>query len=176
MATVYRALMHTENEVAVVARSLVRAPLVDEAGRRLRLTIERVTPTRSVEQNRLMWALLTCISKCCKWPVNGEMVSMEPEDWKTLLTAGLTKNQRVAAGVEGGFVLLGSSTSAMDKQGMSLFLDFLYYFGSTHSVDFGRDALPPPDDNTAANDPSVVSTQLPQQPAALTHVSQGETA
>lgn len=142
MAVLYRRLVDSLAEIEQLARSIGKAPVRDESGRRLRVTVERLTPNRTVEQNALMWVLLGCIAKQVPWPVNGQLVHLEPEDWKEILTAGLRKTQRVAQGVEGGFVLLGTSTSALDKHAMSELIEFLYFFGSTHNVDFGSDAKP----------------------------------
>lgn len=94
-------------------------------------------PTRSLEQNDLMWRLLGILSKQKPWPVNGVMQKISKEDWKDILTAGLKKS-RVAQGVDGGFVVLGMHTSKMSIKAMSDLVEFIYAFGADHGVEFGQ--------------------------------------
>ena len=55
--------------------------------------------TRNLEQNALMWPLLECFSQQVRWPVNGNMQYLEPEEWKDLLSAAFkNETQRVAMG------------------------------------------------------------------------------
>lgn len=91
---------------------------------------------RSLEQNRLMWALLTDVAEQVQWHVDGRLAYLTPEDWKDILSAGLTKHQRVAAGIEGGFVLLGLRTSRMTVAQMGELLELIYAFGAQHGVRF----------------------------------------
>ena len=91
-------------------------------------------PTRSLDQNSLLWATLTDISKQVQWHVDGRTQLMPPEDWKSVLSAGLTKTQRVAAGTEGGFVMLGSRTSKMTVKEMASLIEFAQFFGDSHGV------------------------------------------
>lgn len=78
---------------------------------------------RSLEQNALMWVLLTAISEQTDW--FGERLT--PEEWKDLLTAFVRK-QRVVPGINGGMVLLGSRTSKMTKAEMTELLDAINWF------------------------------------------------
>lgn len=89
---------------------------------------------RSSEQNSLMWVLLTDIANQLEWPVDGRMQLLSPDDWKHILTAGLKRDQRVAAGVDGGFVILGQYTHKMTKAEMAEFLDFLLAFGTSKAI------------------------------------------
>ncbi|MFN6251704.1 MAG: recombination protein NinB [Acetobacteraceae bacterium] len=82
-------------------------------------------PTRSLDQNAALWALLTEFSERLEWPVNGAMVRMTPEEWKDVLTAAFRQETaRLAMGLNGGVVMLGSRTSKMDKRTFSELLDF----------------------------------------------------
>lgn len=89
---------------------------------------------RSDEQNRLMWSRLTDLANQVEWPVDGRMQHMTPSDWKDVCTAGLTKVQRVAQGIEGGFVILGARTSKMTVSQMTELLDFISWFGNEKGV------------------------------------------
>ena len=89
---------------------------------------------RSDGQNRLMWRWLTEISKHLRWSVNGTMQWLEPEDFKDIISAGLKKEQRIAAGFGGGFVLLGQRTSKMSVEEMTQMLEFIPYFAAENGV------------------------------------------
>lgn len=84
-------------------------------------------PTRSLEQNAALWALLGEFSARLQWPVNGRMVTMAPEEWKDVLSAAFRQETaRLAMGLSGGVVMLGSRTSKMSKREFSEFLDFVH--------------------------------------------------
>jgi len=89
---------------------------------------------RTDEQNRLMWSCLHDLEKQLLWPVDGEMVHLDAEDWKHVMTAGLKKHQRMAKGIDGGFVILGQSTRKLKKPEMSMLLEIIFAFGAEHGV------------------------------------------
>lgn len=83
-------------------------------------------PTRNLEQNALLWVLLTEFSRQLEWPVNGRMTKLTPDEWKTLLSAAFSReSQRVAMGVDGGMVMLGMRTSQMGKRQFAEFIEFI---------------------------------------------------
>jgi hypothetical protein len=86
---------------------------------------------RSQEQNNLLWSRLSDVATQVEWSVDGKMQFLSPTDWKDILTAGLTKTTRVAAGVDGGFVILGARTSRMTIGQMQELLDFISWFGDS---------------------------------------------
>ena len=92
-------------------------------------------PTRNLEQNALLWVLLGAFAKQLKWPVNGQMVSLEPEEWKDLLSAAFKREtQRVAMGIDGGMVMLGMRTSKMGKAQFGEFLEFVQATAAARGV------------------------------------------
>lgn len=93
---------------------------------------------RSLEQNALMWARLTDIANQLPWPVDGKTQHLSPSDWKDICTAGLRKTQRIAQGIEGGFVVLGARTSKMTVAEMKELLDFIEYVGGTYKVQWSK--------------------------------------
>ncbi|GAA0260478.1 recombination protein NinB [Rhodanobacter caeni] len=103
-------------------------------GKPVRVRIDEKKPTRTLDQNALMWAVLTDIARQVEWPVDGKLQLLEPDDWKDILSAGLRKTQRVAQGIEGGFVMLGQRTSRMTIGDMSELIELAYAFGSQHGV------------------------------------------
>ena len=98
-------------------------------GHRLEVTVK--PERRSNDQNALLWALLTEVSRQVDW--HGQ--KLEPGEWKDVFTAGL-KRQKVVPGLDGGFVVLGSSTSRMDKQEFSDLIELIRAFGAEHGVRF----------------------------------------
>lgn len=91
---------------------------------------------RSDEQNRRMWAMLTDLSKQVQWPVDGELQTLSKDDWKVVMTAGLGRHQRVAKGIEGGFVMLGTSTKKMTLPEMSELIELMFAFGAEKGVEW----------------------------------------
>jgi hypothetical protein len=109
----------------MVSRGLEKGPVMVRLSR----------PTRSLDQNAAMWAMLADISAQVQW--HGEKYS--PEDWKDILTAALRK-QRAVPGIEGGMVFLGQATSRMDREEMGELLDLIQHFGDSQVVEWTRNA------------------------------------
>lgn len=92
-------------------------------------------PTRNLEQNALMWALLAELSKQTDW----HGIKLSPDEFKDLLSAGLVKS-KVVPNIEGnGFVVLGQRTSNMSKREMAELIELIYAFGAQRGVVFGDD-------------------------------------
>ena len=87
--------------------------------------------TRTIQQNDLMWALLTEISNQVVW--HGQKLT--PENWKDVLTAAL-KRQAVVPGIDGGFVVLGQRTSKMTVKELNEVIELAYAFGAQNGVVF----------------------------------------
>lgn len=98
------------------------------------LVVEIKPITRSLEQNARLWAMLTDLSEQVTW----HGLKLSPEDWKHVMTAGL-KSQRAVPGIDGGFVVLGQSTSKMGKAEMTELQELIAAFGAEHGVRFGAD-------------------------------------
>lgn len=82
---------------------------------------------RSLDQNAAQWPILDAFSKQLQWPINGRMEWMQPEEWKDVLTAAFRQEKaRLAMGLDGGVVMLGTRTSKMDKRTFSEWLEFLH--------------------------------------------------
>lgn len=96
-----------------------------------RMVVEVKPETRSLAQNARLWAMLTDISKQVDWYGR----KLTPEEWKHVFTASLTK-QDVVPGLDGGFVVLGKSTSSMTKGEMSELQELMQAFGAQQSVRF----------------------------------------
>ncbi len=71
------------------------------------------------------------VSKQVDW--HGQKLS--PGEWKDVFTAAL-KRQKVVPGLDGGFVVLGSSTRKMTKQEMGELMELMAAFGAERGVIF----------------------------------------
>ena len=96
-----------------------------------RMVLEVKPQTRSLEQNSRLWAMLTDISEQVEWYGR----KLTPDDWKNVFTASL-KKQDVVPGLDGGFVVLGASTSKMTKAEMSDLQTLMEAFGVEKGVFF----------------------------------------
>jgi hypothetical protein len=93
-----------------------------------------IDPPRTLDQNDKMWAMLGDIAKQVKWPVNGREQWITPDDYKDIFSAELKKEQRIAQGLSGGFVLLGLRTHKLKKREMSDLIEIMYAFGAERGV------------------------------------------
>ena len=109
----------------IIAKTIVAGAVAITLGR----------PTRSKEQNRLMWPLLTDFSK----QVTHCGLMYAPEDWKDILTAAFEKQARLAPSLDGtGVVFLGFRTSKYSKKKFSQFIEFMYAEGSERSIRWSK--------------------------------------
>ena len=123
----------TERRVFILAHPQARANAVEAVraapdGYR----VEVKQSTRSLEANAKMWAMLHELSRQVVW--HGQQLTAE--NWKDVLTAAL-KRQQVVPGVDGGFVVLGTSTRRMTKGEMAELIEMITAFGVQHDVVFG---------------------------------------
>lgn len=107
----------------------------------IEIALRAVNAQRSISQNAKLWPMLTDIAHQVQWPINGRMDYLPPEDWKDILTAGLDSEQRVAQGINGGFVLIGKRTSKMRKAEFAQLIELIYAFGAEHGVAWSEPAL-----------------------------------
>lgn len=96
-----------------------------------RLVLECRPETRTLAQNARLWAMLTDISRQVDWYGR----KLDPESWKHVFTAALSK-QDVVPGINGGFVVLGKSTSRMTKAEMAELQTLMEAFGAERGVKF----------------------------------------
>jgi hypothetical protein len=99
-------------------------------------------PTRNGDQNAAMWPILQAFADQLDWPVNGRMAKLSPDEWKDLLSAAFRKEQnRVAPGLDGGFVMLGQRTSKFSKREFSEWLEFLHATAADRGVEVYREEV-----------------------------------
>ena len=99
------------------------------------VVVEIKEKTRSLEQNSLLWALMTDVSKQVIW--HGRKLS--PESWKHIFSSSLHKQDVVPNLDNDGFVVIGKSTSKMGKMEFSDMCELIYSFGAHQGVKWGED-------------------------------------
>lgn len=91
-----------------------------------KITVEARKETRSIKQNRVLWARLTDVSNQVEW--YGKRLSQE--DWKHVFSSSLAKLD-VVPNLDGtGFVALGLSTSSMTRAQLQDLNELIMAFGS----------------------------------------------
>lgn len=94
-------------------------------------------PTRTLDQNAMLWPLLEAIAKQIPW----HGVSLTAEEYKDLLSAGLVKS-KVVPNIDGnGFVILGQRTSKMNKKDFADLLELVLAFGAEHGVVWSEERM-----------------------------------
>ena len=87
-------------------------------------------PTRNLEQNAKMWAMLEDLAEQCDWHGN----KLVAEEWKDLLSAGLVQSKAVPNLTGNGFVILGQRTSRLTKSQFAALIELIYAFGAERGV------------------------------------------
>jgi hypothetical protein len=85
--------------------------------------------TRSLEQNARLWAMLSDIANQVEW--YGKKLTAE--NWKNVFSSAL-KKQEVVPGIDGGFVVMGQSTSQMTIKEMAELQELMSAFGAERNV------------------------------------------
>ena len=110
----------------LISRGLKGGPVVIELGR----------GTRSKEQNRKLWPMLSDVANQIEW--YGQKLTKE--EWKDVFTAGMHQ-QKCVPGIGGGVVFFGFRTSKMNKKQFSDLIEFIYAFGAERGVEWSEQAI-----------------------------------
>lgn len=105
-----------------------------QAGQRLVCSVR--PEKRSDAQNRMFWSALRDLAQQVVW--HGQKLT--DEEWKHVVSAAL-KRQKVVPGIDGGFVVLGQSTSRMTKSEFSDLMELVWAFGAQHDVQWSPTSL-----------------------------------
>jgi hypothetical protein len=91
--------------------------------------------TRTLQNNRQQWPILTAFAKQLQWPINGAMQYMSADDWKDVLTAAYRQEMtRVAQGFDGGVVMLGHRTREFTAEEWPDWMAFLNWAAAEKGV------------------------------------------
>jgi hypothetical protein len=78
-----------------------------------------------------MWSMLDDISSQVVW----HGYKLTSDEWKDVFTASL-KKQKVVAGIDGGFVVCGQSTSKMTPEELTDLITIMEMFAANNDVHF----------------------------------------
>lgn len=95
------------------------------------MVLEVRPDTRSSEQNRRLWSLLSDLAQQVVWHGN----KLTAEEWKHVMSSSL-KRQKVVPGLDGGFVVIGLATSKMTRAEMAELQELIEAFGAQQGVQF----------------------------------------
>ncbi len=88
------------------------------------VSIQKVT--RTLAHNAVQWPILNAFSQQLLWPVNGKMETLDPAEWKDILTAAYKEETvKIAMGLNGGMVMLGHKTREFKAAEWSDWMAFL---------------------------------------------------
>jgi len=97
-------------------------------------------PTRTLDQNARLWAMLGDVSKQVNWYGR----QLDSESWKHIFTSSLQKLE-VVPNLDGtGFVALGLSTSKMSKRQLGDLMELISAFGAERGVIWSEPNNPMP--------------------------------
>lgn len=89
-------------------------------------------PTRSLDQNAKLWAMLEDIARVAEH--NGRKYSREA--WKSLFMSACGHELDLIVGLNNEAVPMGQSSSKLSVAQMSELIEFIHFWAAEHGVDF----------------------------------------
>ncbi len=116
-----------------------------------RLTFQ--SSNRSCDHNSLLWACLSEIAQKVEW----HGLKLMADDWKLIFMHSLNSELRIVPSLDGkGFVNLGTSSSKLSKQEMSMLIELIMMFAAERGIVFSWEKktddqaqVPQPDDKAS---------------------------
>jgi hypothetical protein len=92
--------------------------------------------TRTLQNNRCQWPILSAFAKQLRWPINGAMQFISDEDYKDILTAAYRQEMtRIAQGFDGkSVVMLGHRTREFTTEEWPDWMAFLNWAAAEKGV------------------------------------------
>jgi hypothetical protein len=88
---------------------------------------------RTTDQNSILWACLSEIAQRVEW----HGLKLIADDWKLIFMHALNSELRIVPSLDGkGFVNLGTSSSKLSKQEMSMLIELIMLFAAEHAITF----------------------------------------
>ena len=89
----------------------------------------------------ISWSQMKLVNKLC-----GEVAKqatlhgakMSKDDWRHIFVAGLRKDQKTVAGLDGGLILLGGSSRELSRKETGELIELVYSWGSNNGVTFSE--------------------------------------
>lgn len=89
-------------------------------------------PTRTLQQNDKLWAMLNEVSKQVEW--YGQYYPKEV--WKTIFLTAYGVEMRFVPAIDGGQIPIARSSTRLTISQMSDLIEIIYAFGAKHGVRF----------------------------------------
>lgn len=128
--TRYQIVIYGPKSRDTALRAIHAAPV----GTRVEIKAEK----RTSDQNSLMWVLLTKLALALPW--GG--ARQTPDTWKLLFLDALRRELSQQPGMlpaideSGGVVNVGTSSSDLSKEEMTLLIELILQFGAKHKISF----------------------------------------
>jgi hypothetical protein len=90
-------------------------------------------PTRTLDQNSKMWAMLSDISRA-----KPEGRDLTTDKWKALFMDAIGIPADWEPGINGGVVNVGYRSSRLSKEQMSEMIEQMYAYGAEHGVEWSE--------------------------------------
>lgn len=88
---------------------------------------------RSTDQNSILWACLSEIAQKVEW----HGLKLDADSWKLMFMHSLNSELRIVPSLDGkGFVNLGTSSSKLSKQEMSMLIELIMLFAAERELKF----------------------------------------
>jgi len=92
--------------------------------------VEFKAPKRTLDQNSLMWALLTDVSR----QAIHFGVKYSPDDWKTIFLAALSREMRTAINLHGDGIVPLTRSSDLSKEEMSDLIELIQAWAAEKGI------------------------------------------
>ena len=102
-------------------------------GAKVKITVSEYKPTRSIDQNDKLNAMCADVARQVDW----HGMKLSKDDFRHMFVASYRKEQRVVPGIDGGFVVLGSSSKKLNVAECSDVIELISAFGVEHNVIWG---------------------------------------
>jgi len=94
--------------------------------------VEFKAPKRTLDQNSLMWALLTDVSR----QAVHFGVKYSPDDWKLIFMAALSREMRTAINLDGDGIVPLTRSSDLSKEEMSNLIELIVAWATQRGITF----------------------------------------
>ena len=122
--------------------------------------VEFKAPKRTLDQNSLMWALLTDVSR----QAVHFGVKYSPDDWKLIFMAALSREMRTAINLDGDGIVPLTRSSDLSVEEMGDLITLILAWGDQHGIAFHSDQRLP--DQISAPAIKRLSHHKPEDEAA----------
>jgi hypothetical protein len=123
-------VMHIAGLHGVYKASYAVAKAMMEQGHELELILRPLKSKLTRLEQKKLNAMCGDLSNQVEW--HGQY--LDKDDWRHMFVAAYRKEQRVAPGINGGFVVLGASSKKLTVAECAELIEMIYAFGAERNV------------------------------------------